>query len=344
MRTPRLPNALVVFLQCLVALALVASAARARAAPDKFLRPSAVEDGLVDGEIDSEDIVGRAGVGRWSTPLARGGQTWISLVGYTKESTLRAEREVGGFVVVGLPLERLVQGHRGLGLETVSTKGGSSAPGVASVTPGAPVDPGDASISLTPRVARTAVAAAWRAAGLAVDDSHLDGIVSRARWSAILPETRLRAVRFDDERLYTDASADATKLRDSAGANLGLEARLTWRLDRLLYADDEPAFERMRLERHDARSRIAGRVLEALFHWQRASLELRWAQSAARDAREPMRTRDEVEATLRVMEAEATLDVLTSGWFTTTRLVRTGPAGQARARDDVAPIGPPESL
>lgn len=335
---PRQRLGLVVFLQCLISGLILTAAGSAWAAPDKVLRPSAIEDGLVDGEIDSEDIVGRASVGRWAAPLARGGQAWVSLVGYTKESMLRSEREIGGFVVVGLPLERLVQGHRGLGLERTSTKGAS--PSVATVTPGGPVDPGDASIGLNSRVARTAVAAAWRAAGLSVDDSHLDGIVSRARWSAILPETRLRAVRFDDERLYTDASADATKLRDSAGANLGLEARLTWRLDRLLYADDEPAFERMRLERHDARSRIAGRVLEALFHWQRASLELRWAQSAAREAREPMRTRDEVEATLRVMEAEATLDVLTSGWFTTTRLVR---GGVARGRDE-APIGPPESL
>ena len=137
-----------------------------------------------------------------------------------------------------------------------------------------------------------------------------------------MPETRLRAIRFDDQRLYTDASSNATPLRDSAGANLGLEARLTWRFDRLLYAEDEPSFERMRLERHDARARIAGRVLEALFHWHRAWLELRWAQAASRDAREPpgRPSRDEAEAALRVLEAEATLDVLTSGWFTASRM------------------------
>lgn len=69
------------------------------------------------------------------------------------------------------------------------------------------------------------------------------------------------------------------------------------------------------------RARIGGRVLEALFHWHRAWLEVRWAQAASRDAREsPTRpSRDEVEASLRVMEAEATLDVLTSGWFTASR-------------------------
>lgn len=310
----------------LVALVLsLRASSPARAAPARFLRSDPTEDALVDGEIDSEDIVGRAGVGRGVAPLARGGQTWISLVGYTKESRHLSEREVGGIVVVGFALDRLVR--------QASTKGAS--PPLASSP--ATADPSETSIALNPRLARSAVSAAWRAAGLSIDDAHLDGIVSRARWSALLPETRLRAVRFDDERLYTDASADATKLRDSAGANLGLEARLTWRLDRLLYADDEPAFERMRLERHDARSRIAGRVLEALFHWQRASLELRWAQNAAREAREPLRTRDEVEASLRVMEAEATLDVLTSGWFTASRQTRGVPS-----RDP--PIGPPESL
>jgi hypothetical protein len=174
---------------------------------------------------------------------------------------------------------------------------------------------------LTPRVARAAVEAAWRAAALDPDDARLDAIVARARWSAVLPETRLRAIRYDDQRLSTDASLDSSRLRDSTGANLGLEARLTWRFDRLLYADDEPAFERMRLERHDARARIAGRVLEALFHWQRAWLEVRWAQAASREAREPpgRPSRDEVEASLRVLEAEATLDVLTNGWFTSTR-------------------------
>lgn len=308
-----------------VPLVMCSFTSLARASPGKFLRSDPVEEALVDGEIDSEDIVGRASVGRGVAPLARGGQTWVSLVGYTKQAQVASEREVGGIVVVGFALDRLVR--------QASTKGVTPPLASTPVTSEA----GEPAIALNPRLARSAVSAAWRAAGLSIDDSHLDGIVSRARWSAILPETRLRAVRFDDERLYTDASADATKLRDSAGANLGLEARLTWRLDRLLYADDEPAFERMRLERHDARSRIAGRVLEALFHWQRASLELRWAQNAARDAREPTRTRDEVEAGLRVMEAEATLDVLTSGWFTATRQARGG-----QTRDP--PIGPPESL
>ena len=108
----------------------------------------------------------------------------------------------------------------------------------------------------------------------------------------------------------------------------------------MLYADDEPSFERMRLERHDARARIAGRVLEALFHWHRAWLEVRWLQAASREAREPpdRPSRDEIEATLRLVEAEATLDVLTAGWFTASR------ARFAVTRAIVAPPPLPEAL
>lgn len=260
-----------------------------------------LDDALADGELDPEDAVAGATVGRPLMPGPRGGHAWLSLVGFSRRSTLTNQREVGGFVVVGLPLERAAR-------PTVKP--------VSDVTRVVAVDGGAATLALTARLARSCVAAAWRAAGLAVDDARLASIVSRARWSAILPEARIRAVRFDDARLSTDTGTDSTKWRDSSGANVGFEGRLTWRLDRLLYADDEPAFERMKLERHDARTRIASRTLDALFHWQRAWLELRSLPSDVRG------TRDEADAALRVLEAEAALDVLTGGWFTSWRSQR----------------------
>jgi hypothetical protein len=162
---------------------------------------------------------------------------------------------------------------------------------------------------LTPRLARAVVGAAFRASGLGDGDARLAAVVSRARWSAVLPEARVRAVRFEDARLSLDTGTDSARWRDSTGANVGFEGRLTWRLDRLLYADDEPAFERMKLERHDARVRIAGKALDALFHWQRAWVDLRSLPESSRG------TREETDAALRVLEAEATLDVLTGGWF-----------------------------
>jgi hypothetical protein len=168
-------------------------------------------------------------------------------------------------------------------------------------------------VLVTPRFARQCVGAAWRASGIGADDARIDAVVSRARWSALLPETRLRAIRYDDARLSASSTTDTTRLYDSTGANIGFEARVTWHFDRLLFADDEPSFERMRLERHDARARIAGRVLEALFQWQRATLEARALPAQLRG------TREDVESAIKVSEAEAVLDVLTNGWFTATR-------------------------
>ena len=291
-------------------------AVEARAEP----RAKADEDLVADGdsELDPEDLVGRATVGRGTARSSPGGQAWLSLAGFSRE-TMTGQREVGGLVVVGLPLDRFarVASRSGVSSSVPALPAGAGAS--ANVVLAA--QPEEPPVGVTPRLARAAVEAAWRTAGLGNDDARLDAIVSRARWSAVLPETRLRAIRYDAQTLYAESTVDTNRLRDSAGANVGLEARLTWRFDKLLYADDEPSFERMRLERHDARARIAGRVLEALFHWHRSWLELRWAQAASRDAREPPNhsSRDETESALRVMEAEATLDVLTAGWFTASR-------------------------
>lgn len=299
------------------------NAAEARAAPRVTSDEDLVADG--DSELDPEDLVGRATVGRGTVRSSPGGQAWVSLAGFSRE-TIAGQREVGGLVVVGLPLDRFARVTARSGLMsspasvpiTNAVANGSAGASANVVLAAQPEEP---PIGVTPRLARAAVEAAWRTAGLGNDDARLDAIVSRARWSGVLPETRLRAIRYDAQTLYAESSVDSNRLRDSAGANVGLEARLTWRFDRLLYAEDEPSFERMRLERHDARARIAGRVLEALFHWHRSWLELRWAQAASRDAREPPNrpSRDETESALRVMEAEATLDVLTAGWFTASR-------------------------
>jgi hypothetical protein len=153
------------------------------------------------------------------------------------------------------------------------------------------------------------VAAALRAAGLGVDDAPLDDLVSRARPSAWLPETRMRAMRLwhDASRVTTTAASEEPNYYDSVGANLLFELRLTWRLDRLLYAGDEPSIERVRLERQEARGRVAVHVLDVLFAWSRALLAIDRTAPASRER---------AEARLRVAEAAATLDVLTGGWFT----------------------------
>jgi hypothetical protein len=108
---------------------------------------------------------------------------------------------------------------------------------------------------------------------------------------------------------------DATDYYAAVGANLVLEGRLTWRLDRTVYAGDEPTLERVRLERAEARAKLAERALQSLFAWARAGLDAREA---------PEGSREEAEALLRVAEAAATLDVLTGGWFSDDQARRGG--------------------
>jgi hypothetical protein len=288
---------------------------------------------LADGDIDVEDIASsrtplspRSPSGLHALAAPTGGRavlggpsgsTWLSLVGFSRR-TLEDNREIGGFLVLGLPLDRFARSNTRVTTDRVPISTLANADDIVPASTSAsavlrlqPVAAGEERIelALTPRLARSCVTAAWRAAGLGADDARLDAILSRARWSAALPEARLRAVRFEDAQLSLDTGTDTSRLRDTAGANVGFEARLTWRFDRLIYADDEPSFERIRLEHRDARSRIAAKVLEALFHWQRATLDLRTLPPSQ------LGTRDEADVLLRVMESEAALDVLTNGWF-----------------------------
>jgi len=132
----------------------------------------------------------------------------------------------------------------------------------------------------------------------------------------------------DADHVTTAPTTDTASFYDSVGANLVLELRLTWRFDRLLYAGDEPSIERVRLERQDARARVATHVLEVLFAWQRA----RFAEADA-----PPGSRELQEARLRAAEAEATLDVLTGGWFTQ----RTAPPEKSPRADPDPDAGSP---
>lgn len=252
--------------------------------------------------LDVEDLV-MDGPHRAGSRNLRG-ESWVTLLGFSREFPNR--HDFGAMAVVGLAFDRIATGP----VHAITDRP-SPLPVVPADVPKEPRAPPDR-LPLDPRLARATVVAAWRAAGLGVDDARIDAIVSRARLSAALPETRLRAMRLIDEQGHVDTtpSTDTVRYYDMTGANLWLEARLTWHLDRFLYADDEPTLERVRLERIEARSRIAARILELLFQWQRALVD-------ARDAAPG--TREELEARVRTIEAEVALDVLTAGGFATAR-------------------------
>ena len=181
-------------------------------------------------------------------------------------------------------------------------------------------------VRLTPEVARAAVHAALRRANIVDPEARVDGLASRARASAVLPELRLRVTRLiDDAQSLSPTEYDPARTTATGGVSLWLEARATWRLDRLVFADEEVAFERLRRDRAEAQSKLAARVLELLFAWQRAL-----AREADLAGRAP---KERLAATLDVIEAEASLDIVTDGWFTRWRASPTG-----RARGD-APGG-----
>jgi hypothetical protein len=156
-------------------------------------------------------------------------------------------------------------------------------------------------------LARGAVRAALRTAGIEANDARIDAMIVRSRLSASLPEVRLRVMQvLQDGDRATSYVDEAGTLVDTSGTTTTLEARFTWRLDRLLFADDEPSLERLRLEREEARGRVGSRVLDLLFAWQRAI-----AEESASD----VGSRAEADADLRRVQAEMALDVLTGGWF-----------------------------
>jgi hypothetical protein len=220
-------------------------------------------------------------------------------------------------LVVGLALDRLaLRQHAGVThvAHVAQATGVADPPSSAPAPPAPPaplVRPAVASSgpgSLPTALARQCVAAALRASGLALDDARLDALIDRSRESAWLPDMRVRAMRLmtDAAHATTLATTDGTTYYSATGANLVLEMRLTWRFDRLIYAGDEPAIERARMEKQEARSKLATRTLEALFAWQRAVVDVREALAGSHE---------ELEARLRIAEAHATLDVLTDGWF-----------------------------
>jgi hypothetical protein len=79
-----------------------------------------------------------------------------------------------------------------------------------------------------------------------------------------------------------------------------------WHFDRLLFDSDELSVERLKNDRADAAAKLAQRVLETLFAWQKACLR-------GDDPNGPPEDRE--AAWLSRVQAEVVLDVLTGGWF-----------------------------
>ena len=289
----------------------------ARAAPnDPRDAEGRLEDAVIDGEIDAEDFLA-ARLGGGSLGTGRGA-AYIGIEAFRVEKS-GGLAEMGALLVIELPLERwgrprgvaLPVGYASFADFDPAPVAGAGAM-LAQTTPprastAGPAPSSTPTITVTTEVVRSCVRAALRTVGLG-DDHRLDGVAARARSSAALPELRLRGVRTLGEtgRLSLTSADDPSQYVGSGAATSVLEARLTFRLDRLLFADEELAVERARLDRTELRARTTAKVLDALFAWQKAYALL---QDSALSADERF------SAVLREAESSAILDIMTSGWF-----------------------------
>jgi len=190
---------------------------------------------------------------------------------------------------------------------TIDSLGG---PKIAVALPAeAPDDarPREPSARIDAALARGAFRAALIRDRDAATEERLDSLSTRSRTSASLPELRLRVMRvIDEDQALAPTAYDPSRTTASGGTSTWLEARATWRLDRWVFTREEIAVEKMRMTRARARRALEHDVLEAIGRWQRA----RWTSldpEIAADRR--------IAAELEAAAAEASLDVLTDGWF-----------------------------
>ncbi len=246
-----------------------------------------------------------------------GGDLSVTVTAHAERSELGTE--VSGFLALAVPLDRLAA-PRKLTASADAPKEEAPAPaattressGEAESDKGKPAagEPSEEPALTAPvlaRLARDAVRAALRAHDVALARSELEGLGRRARFSAALPELRLRAVGSNDQsQRLTPTIEDPERYTITGGNDLLLEASATWKLNRLVFADEEIAIERLELERERSVERLSERVVERLFDWHRAFSRLASAEPGSK-----AQGRFELER----LEAEVELDVLTGGWF-----------------------------
>jgi hypothetical protein len=252
---------------------------------------------------------------------------WIAVdANYTKSTD--GWRSVTAMLLFGMPLERVTSLSRATRfaegadggkpvlkppLPPPRPRGEPPPPKLPEAAP-SPPERIPVPVVITPAVARAAVKAALRRAQMFDPAARIDALASRARTSAVLPELRLRVARIvDDGQSLMPTEYDPTRVTATGGTTLWLDARATWRLDRLVFADEEVPLERMRHERAEAQAKLVKRVLEALFSWQKGMARMG----------DPAATAEQhLAATLQVLEAEAELDLMTDGWFTRWRAAK----------------------
>ncbi len=146
------------------------------------------------------------------------------------------------------------------------------------------------------------------AQGFQNEQARMARLVKRSRRSGLVPELRLRGVYGFDQ---TTSLADATGIYPGETTTRGgrdslAEVRLAFRLDRLVYGDQETTLERHRTTQKEAQKKVAQTAVDLVLKW--------W--QAERATENPELLPDEHEAlVLRAEQALVSLYLLTDGWF-----------------------------
>jgi len=277
--------------------------------------------------------------------LGRRGEASVTLGVVGERRTERSD--LAAYASVTVPLERVVARRSANAAisaaerEIATADAVQDSDGVRDATSSAPgTGPDDEpdlvlpalSSELLARLARDTVAAAANARHLAEREGELDGLGTRARWSALMPEVRVRAARSRDDSLHMQPTLDDPYRYSTIGGDgLLLEAQATFRLNRLVFADEEVAIERLRILRERVGEDRAERVTGRLIRWHRAL-------SHERNAPDP---EGRARAALARLEAQMELDVLTDGWFGE-RVRRLGLEASPVERSEPLPKDPAE--
>ncbi|MGC4069931.1 MAG: hypothetical protein QM784_35795 [Polyangiaceae bacterium] len=237
--------------------------------------------------------------GRW---VAGEGATTVSeeaVAGRAAPLLVQADRDLESAPLTDVPLDPLER-------DEVSPPEPSSSASVRSrgQKTKALAEASDVAFVLSTKFVEDAVQAALSAQGILPTLRRLEGLTSRARASALLPEVRFRAGRDVDQSLrLSPTEDDPYRYTQSGGVSFVLEGQATFRLSRLLFANEELGIERLLLAQARERQRVTEGLVEELLRWQQAYRVL--ASKALASSR--------VEAEL--FESTLRLDVMTGGWF-----------------------------
>jgi hypothetical protein len=151
-----------------------------------------------------------------------------------------------------------------------------------------------------PTVKQT-VAAALRHAGLAGRPEV--GVRRRARLAAALPTLSLRARRDTS----WDEASDDKRVTGDIDQKVVLEARATWRLDRLVFDGTELRALALGQQRARARAALSAQTTALYYRRRAAQVDDLWSPAETAEGA--------VRRELAIAELSAQLDALTGGWW-----------------------------